>query len=94
MNKKRIAAVLCPALLAVTLSEANNLEIWDDVHSSVGYLNGLIFLVGGLVIVTTHSFWQLDFRLLVTVSGCLLLIAGAIRMFFPKVAQLAPNPGT
>jgi len=49
---RRIAAVLGPTLVAVTISEAVNLEIWNEVDPTLVYLNGLLFFVGGLVIVT------------------------------------------
>lgn len=91
---RRIAAVLGPTLLAVTMSEAINLRIWAGVDATVVYLNGLVFLIDGLVIVTTHNNWNLDFRVLVTVSGWLLVIAGAYRIFFPMAPQLAPGVGT
>ncbi|WP_430448256.1 hypothetical protein [Rhodophyticola sp.] len=89
-----IAAVLGPTLIVVTVSEVLNLSIWHDVHPTVVYLNGLLFLIGGLVIVTTHNIWRLDLSLLVTVSGWLLVSAGAFRMFFPTAQQLAAGLGT
>ncbi|WP_421724244.1 hypothetical protein [Bauldia sp.] len=91
---QHIAAVLGPTLIAVTVSEAINLRIWDGVHPTVVYLNGLLLLVGGLVIVTIHNHWQFDSRLLVTVSGWLLVITGAYRMFFPSSPQRAPGVAT
>ena len=90
----RIAAVLGPTLVAVTVSETINLSIWHDVHPTVVYLNGLVFVIGGLVIVTTHHYWRLDFSLLVTLSGWLLVTAGTFRMFFPTAQQLAADLGT
>lgn len=90
----RMAAVLGPTLIAVTVSEIINLKIWENVHPAVVYLNGLILLIGGLVIVTSHNLWRLDLTLLVTVSGWLLVIAGGFRMFFPNAQQLAPGLGT
>ncbi|MGF1463839.1 MAG: hypothetical protein ACFB2Z_11895 [Maricaulaceae bacterium] len=90
----RIAAVLGPALMVVTTSEFLNLKIWEDVHPTVVYLNGLLFLLGGLVIVTTHNVWRPDFSLLVTLSGWLLVLAGTFRMFFPTAQQLSADVGT
>lgn len=91
---RRIAAVVGPTLMIVTTSEFLNLSIWDDVHPTVVYLNGMIFLIGGLIIVTTHNVWRLGFPLLVTVSGWLLIAAGTLRMFFPTAQQLAAGFGT
>lgn len=90
----RIAAVLGPTLIAVTISEIVNLKIWENVHPSVVYLNGLVLLIGGLLIVTSHNLWRFDVSLLVTVSGWLLVVAGAFRMFFPNAKQLASGLGT
>lgn len=91
---RRIAAVLGPTLVAVTVSEFVNLNIWLDVHPTVVYLNGLVFLVGGLATVTTHNRWRPDFSLLVTLSGWLLIVAGLYRMVFPNAPQLGPGLAT
>ena len=91
-HSRRIAAVLGPTLVVVTLSEGLHLDIWEAVHPTVVYLNGLLFLVGGLVIVTTHAVWPRDWRSLVTLSGWLLIIAGTYRMFVPEGRQLGPGP--
>ncbi len=91
---QHIAAVLGPALVVVTLSEAIHLDIWEDVHPTVVYLNGLLFLIGGLFIATTHNIWVLDWRVLVTLSGWLLVLAGAYRMFAPEGQQLGSSPIT
>ena len=90
----RIAAVLGPTLIAVTVSEIINLKIWEDVHPAVVYLNGLVLLIGGLLIVTSHNVWRLELSLLVTVSGWILVVAGGFRMFFPNAQQLASGLGT
>lgn len=87
-----IAAILGPTLVVVTTSEAIHLDIWKDVHPTVVYLNGLLFLIGGLFIVTTHNEWVLDWSGLVTLSGWLLVIAGAYRMFAPEAPQLDRGP--
>jgi hypothetical protein len=91
---QHIAAVLGPALVLVTLSEAIHLDIWEDVHPTVVYLNGLLFVIGGLFIATTHNLWVPDWRVMVTLSGWLMVIAGAYRMFAPEGQQLGPGPLT
>jgi hypothetical protein len=91
---QRIAAVLGPTLVAVTVSEAINLKIWKDVHPTLVFLNGLILFAAGMFIVTSHNRWRPGRAFLVTLSGWLLVLAGAYRMFFPAAPQLAPNPST
>ena len=91
---QRIAAVLGPTLVVVTASEAINLRIWINVHPTLVYLNGLLLFVGGLFVVTSHNRWWPGREFLVTLSGWLLFLAGAYRMFFPTAAQLGANPLT
>lgn len=91
---RRIAAVLGPTLLAVTTSETINLDIWADVHPTIVYLNGLLFLIVGLTIVTNHSRWRSVSQVLVTLSGWFLIVAGSFRMFFPTTPQLEAGPLT
>ncbi|WP_460677867.1 hypothetical protein [Mucilaginibacter koreensis] len=88
---RRIAAVLGPALIIVTSSEIVNLKIWLDVHPTLVYLNGLLFVIGGLIIVTNHNRWEMNRGVLITISGWMLLLAGTFRMFFPTSAQLGPG---
>lgn len=91
---RRIAAVLGPTLVAVTTSETLNIEIWKEVDPTLVYLNGLLFLIGGLVVVTNHNVWRLSRSILITLAGWLLIIAGGYRMFLPTAAQLGPDPFT
>jgi len=91
---QRIAAVLGPTLVAVTVSEAINLRIWSDVHPTLVYLNGLILFAAGIFIVTSHNRWRPGKAFLVTLSGWLLVLAGAYRMFYPASPQGGPNPLT
>ena len=91
---RSIAAVLGLALVAVTLSEAINLGIWNDVDPTLVYLNGLFFLVGGLVVVTNHTRLRPPKALPVTLAGWLLVGAGLWRMFFPAAPQAEPGVAT
>lgn len=91
---QRIAAVLGPTLILATTSETINLHIWADNDPTLVYLNGLFLLVGGLVVVTTHFDWRSVASGLVTLAGCLICLAGTVRMFFPEARQLDPGPVT
>ncbi|WP_419914335.1 hypothetical protein [Hoeflea sp.] len=93
-HSQRFAAVLGPALVVATTSETINLHIWETIDPTVVYLDGLFLLIAGLVVTTNHNRWQLDAGLLVTVTGCMLVLAGAYRMYFPTAPQLDPDPAT
>jgi uncharacterized membrane protein HdeD (DUF308 family) len=90
-NSKRIAGLLGPTLIAVTISEAMNLRIWT---TSAGpslapfvYLNGTLLFVAGLSIVRVHNRWTGVWPVLVTLIGWLAILGGLIRMIAPVSAQ-------
>lgn len=93
-TSKVIASLLGPVLVAVTVSEAINLDIWAVSLAPVVYLNGLIFFAAGLAIVRFHNLWQRSWRVMVTIAGWLLLLAGLFRLFFPTAPQADPTPAT
>jgi hypothetical protein len=51
------------------------------------HLSGFTFLVLGTLLVVSHPVWTLDWRLVITVMGWLLLLKGAGRIFFPGVVR-------
>ena len=93
MNSKRIAGLLGPATIAITLSEATNLRIWtSNIGPSVNlapvvYLNGTLLFVAGLSIIRAHNYWGRDWPVLVTLMGWLVMLGGLIRMFAPVSGQ-------
>jgi len=87
-----IAAILGPTLFVVATSEALNFRIWKDVPPTVVTLNGLVLFVAGLVIVALHNLWVADWRVLITLSGWLLVAVGAWRQYLPTATQAKPGP--
>ena len=93
MNSKRIAGLLGPTTIAITLSEATNLHIWtNNIAPSVNlapvvYLNGTLLFVAGLSIIRAHNYWGRDWPVLVTLMGWLVMLGGLIRMFAPVSGQ-------
>ena len=86
-----IAGILGPLLMILISSEYLNFGIWKKVEPTLVYLNGLVLLAAGLVIVRFHNLWVVDWPLLITVLGWALLVAGAFRMYFPLAKQLSKN---
>ncbi len=84
----QISGLLGPVLIVMSTTEWINFNIWRSVDPTVVYLNGLILLIGGLIISRYHNFWTADWTLLVTLSGWLILILGAYRMVFPSGKQI------
>lgn len=86
-NSKRIAGLLGPSLIALTLTESINLDIWTHTPAAVVYLSGTLLFVAGLSIVRVHNHWTARWPVLVTVIGWFALLAGLARMMAPELAQ-------
>ncbi len=91
---KHIAAVLGPFMMIVTATEMINWRIWADIPPAHVFLNGTIWLLGGLALVRFHNIWASDWRVLVTIAGWLTLLAGLFRMIFPEAPQASGGVGT
>ncbi|WP_422081080.1 hypothetical protein [Ulvibacterium sp.] len=82
-----LAAVIGPILMAIASSEYLNFKIWKNVHPTVVYLNGLVLLIGGLIVIRMHNHWSMDWTLVITIFGWLFILLGLARMFFPTQKQ-------
>ncbi|WP_299532967.1 hypothetical protein [Ulvibacterium sp.] len=83
-----LAAIIGPIVMAIAISEYLNFKIWRNVHPTVVYLNGLVLLIGGLIVIRMHNYWTLDWTLAITIFGWLFILLGLARMFFPTQKQL------
>ena len=90
----KIAGILGPLLMILSLSEYLNFKIWETVHPTLVYLNGLVLLAAGLIIINLHNTWVADWPVIITITGWLLTIAGSMRMFFPTQKQASKSTGT
>ena len=89
-----IARILGPALMALGVTEACNMDIYAAQTAPVVYLNGTALLVAGISIVQAHNVWVRGWPVLITLAGWLLLAGGAYRMIAPKAHQLGEGPAT
>lgn len=53
----------------------------------IAYLAGFTILILGVLIVVSHSVWTLDWRIVITIVGWLVLLKGAGRIFFPNAVR-------
>ena len=51
------------------------------------YLSALLIMLAGLAIVLTHNVWRVDWPVLITLLGWLMLIKGAIRILVPDQVE-------
>ncbi len=92
-DSKRMAKLLGPALIAISVSEAMNLRI---LTASAGpalapfiYLNGTLLFIAGLAILRDHNRWRGGWPVLVTLVGWLGILGSLARMIAPVAAQQA-----
>lgn len=86
---RQLAGLLGPSLIAVSITESMNLEIFSNTSAHLVYLNGLLLFVAGLSVVRVHNVWTAGWPVLVTLMGWLFLLGGLIRMIAPGSAQQA-----
>lgn len=92
---RQLAGLLGPSLIAVSITESMNLEIFSHTSAHLVYLNGLLLFVAGLAIVRAHNVWTAGWPVLVTLIGWLFLLGGLIRMIAPvSTQQAAQHPTT
>ena len=86
-DSKRVAGLLGPSLIAITLSEMMNAHIWAAIIAPVTYLAGALWFVAGLSIIRAHNKWRGGWPVIVTLVGWFAILGGLFRMFAPEVAQ-------
>ena len=89
----RIAGLLGPTLIALTVTEWINLGVFlDAIGPTFGphvYLNGTLLFIAGLAIVRAHNRWVRAWPVLITIVGWFAMLAGLGRMAAPVAAQRA-----
>lgn len=80
-----IGPVMMTAGLAVVLNRQSFQAMAEEFLASraLMFLGGFITMPAGLAIVLTHNVWTADWRVIITLFGWLLTIAGAIRIVAP-----------
>ena len=51
------------------------------------FITGVLALLPGLAVVNAHNLWVLDWRLIVTILGWLLILRGIMNLVFPATVQ-------
>jgi len=92
-NSKKIAGLVGPTSIALTISEAMNFHIWAVNIAPVTYLNGTLLFVAGLSIICVHNHWR-GWPVLVTLTGWFCILGGLYRMFVPEAPQAPQNTAT
>jgi 2-hydroxy-6-oxonona-2,4-dienedioate hydrolase len=86
-NSKRVAKLIGPTLMALAITEAINIRIFENNPPSVVYLNGSLLFIAGLSIVRAHNLWTRGWPVLLTLVGWLGILLGSFRMIAPESAH-------
>lgn len=88
-KSKSIAGIVGPTLIVMIISEMKlwNPTLYDTQIVPLIYLNGVLLFVAGLAIIRSHHIWIYGWQTLVTLMGCLMLVIGLLRMFFPQIQK-------
>lgn len=87
-----LARLVGPTFVVVAVGMLFNLGMYESMIEEalkVGilfYLSGVLSLLGGLAIVNLHNRWQMDWRVIITVLGWLMVFGGIVRIVMPQVA--------
>jgi len=92
-NSRKIAGLIGPTIIALTISEAMNFHIWAVNIAPVTYLNGILLFVAGLSIIQVHNHWR-NWPILVTLTGWFCVLGGMYRMFVLEAPQAPQTIGT
>ena len=93
-TSRNIAAIMGPTIMASTGFETLNIHIWDGIHPTTVFNNGIVWFMGGLAVVRFHNVWVGDWRIIVTLLGWMSVFAGLFRMIFPDGPQAASGVAT
>ncbi|MSO68452.1 MAG: hypothetical protein EXQ82_11830 [Pseudolabrys sp.] len=93
-----IAKLMGPILLVVGISVLiDQKSIRAMAKEVIGsraliYIFGILDLLLGLVLVTVHNVWVMDWRVIITLIGWLSILRGLVRMLFaPFIVKNAPK---
>lgn len=86
-----IARLTGPVFIAIAIGILLNASFYvgaiiEAVHSpTLVYMSGLASLLAGLAILNAYAAWTADWRVVVTVVGWILVIAGIVRIVIPQL---------
>ena len=90
-TSKRIAGLIGPTLIVVTISETMNFHIWASNIAPMIHLNGTLLFIAGLAIVQVHNRWTVGWPVMITLTGWFAILGGLFRMFAPEAQQAAQD---
>jgi hypothetical protein len=88
-----LARIIGPLLVTIGIGMLVNGPVYQTMaveflHShALIYLSGLLVLVGGLALVNVHRAWGLQWPVIITLFGWLMVIGGIVRILAPQFVE-------
>ena len=82
-----LISVISTTVVIIRYKESHVFEEEAVKSSSFMYISGFIILVLGVLIVVSHPVWVLDWRIIITIFGWLVLLKDIGRIFFPDAVK-------
>lgn len=82
-----LVIVISTAAVLIRYKESLSFEEESVKNPLFIYLSGFVILIIGVLLVVSHSVWTLDWRVIITILGWLVLLKGAGRIFFPNAVR-------
>jgi len=75
--------------LAIIFRYKIHLEMEENAAKSPSmiHLSGFLFLMLGILLTVSHQVWTMDWRVVVTIFGWLILVKGVMRILFPDTVK-------
>jgi hypothetical protein len=90
-DAKQLAGLIGPSMVAISVTEAINIDVFANQLAPVVYLNGVILFVAGLAVVRAHNIWAWRWPIVTTLTGWVALISGLWRMVMPEGTQMGES---
>jgi hypothetical protein len=94
VNSKHIAALIGPAIMALTKYEARNIHIWAKYIAPVTYLNITLLFVAILSIICVYNRWMGSWPDALTHTCWVAIPDGQFQMFAPQAQHGGQNTCT
>jgi predicted phage tail protein len=93
-RSRRLARLVGPPLIAISASEAVNLDVVREQYRFDSYLDGSVVFVAGLSLVHGHNRWSSGWPVVLTLTGWAAMLGGLVRMFAPRAETGQAGPSS
>ena len=93
-NSKQLAGLIGPTMVALSVTEAINMDVFASQLAPIVYLNGAILFVAGLAIIRAHNLWTWRWPVIITLTGWVAMSGGLWRMAMPDAQQAGESAVT